>query len=120
MWDNWITEPLILGVSPDWPEDFDRDLRQHPLVHVKTVATPPQVPWTWFPRHLRHLGLASPDAPDVYRVWFWGVPKGQEEGAFEEAVLALGRHRRQLPLPIADQVRHLTVPLTLAILTTPG
>lgn len=94
-------------------------LPQDPLIEVHYRRKLPwNPPWDWYPSSLVHWGLAA-DAGRP-RLWFAGVPQGQERRGFETLVDAIGRRRRLLSPLTEENLRTIQSPLHLAILTTPG
>jgi hypothetical protein len=116
-WNESLQSTVWISPTPSWPLDFEPDLLSHPLVRRVDAAPPATEQWPWFPRWLPALGLGiAPPLP----IWYWGVPRGQERHAFYDAVLALSRHRRQLPPAILAEARSWQKPIAVSVLTVPS
>lgn len=94
-------------------------LAQDPLIQVRYLRKLPwNPPWDWYPSSLVHWGLSADESRP--RLWFAGVPQGQEQRVFETLVAAIGRRRRLLSPLTEENLRTIQSPVHLAILTTPG
>lgn len=99
-----------LGDVPDLPIGVVvREADQIPDMHG----------WDWYPRHLPHYGLA-PEESDTPRIWFAGVPEGQERTVFETLIMTMGRRQRLLSPLTESAADRIDWPLSAAVLTTPG
>lgn len=75
-------------------------------------------PWEWFPGDLGRVGIGP--AGQRPRAWFVGTPAGQEVGALQRTMLAVGRGRQELSALSLASLARLRETVSLAVLTTAG
>lgn len=75
-------------------------------------------PWEWFPANLGRVGIGPPGQRP--RAWFVGTPAGQEVGALQRTMLAVGRGRQELSSLSLAALARLREIVSLAVLTTAG
>lgn len=107
----------VVGAGPgfDWYEEFSDDT---PIIHQSLAALPWDPPWPWYPTHVPHWGLAKDGTHP--RIWYAGIPKGQERIIFAKLVRAIGRNQGLLSPLARDLACQISGPVRVAVLTTPN
>ena len=113
-----IIRPIHLAIGPLGlpPHAPLTDLLSHQNISVEYLSGPPTLPWSWLTPAPAFIGVRGGQERTV---WIWGSPEGQEEKAFHDILLMVGRDRTYLTPDGRDRIRRFNMPVAMAVLTTP-